>query len=153
MSQAAALSGICVCRGFSNSHKTAVNSERKKKHCRMKNHRFGLNCRIRCHSNSQSANSLICYYVFLVKQPLPCFGVRVAYICWLTLFDLINSISNHFLIVSILKLCFCSKSSLVKMAPSYKGSRNMYTSFIKYDRSRRRLFFRRGIWQTNPTIR
>ena len=25
----------------------------------------------------------------------------------------------------ILKLCFCSNSSLVKTAPSYKGSRNM----------------------------
>ena len=30
-----------------------------------------------------------------------------------------------FLIISILKLCFCSNSSLVKTASSYKGSRDM----------------------------
>ena len=49
----------------------------------MKNHRFGFNKlqnTLPLEQSTQSANSLICYYVFLVKQPLPCFGVRAALI-------------------------------------------------------------------------
>ena len=60
-------------------------------------------------------------YSTLVKQSLPCFIVRAAYTCLLTLSDLvINSISSN--IVLILKLCSFSNLSLVKTASSYKGS-------------------------------
>ena len=78
------------------------------------------------------------YTVPLVEKPMPSFGVRATNTC------LLYCHFKSFLVVSILKLCFCINSSLVRTASSYscKWSRNMcchvYTKAL--------LFFRSGIW-------
>lgn len=68
MSQCVALSRACVCRGFKNSYKIVVNSERKRKALSNERPLLLINCRIRCHVNSILRSWKANWYVYLVQK-------------------------------------------------------------------------------------